>query len=96
MAGDNSSFFGKNRVLGNYAGEAKPNLAFFTGKITYIVDFTLGQTPSENLHSLRRSYYPSTGKIALKCVFIAPRGCYDIAILFQMNEGTLGAVLTLP
>ena len=56
--------FFKKKTLWLGFGEAKPNLTFFAEKITFILGFSLGQTPSENQHILRRNYYPSIGQIA--------------------------------
>ena len=47
-------------------------LTIFAEKITFILGFSLRQTPSENQHTLRKNYYPSMGQVAWKYAFIAP------------------------
>ena len=44
-------YFSRQKMLWFGFGEAKPNLSVFAQKITFILGFSSGQTPSENQHT---------------------------------------------
>ena len=84
--------FYKKRTLWLGFGEAKPNLTFLQEKITFILGFSLGKTPSENQHTLRRNQYPSTSQIAWKYTFNAPRSGQDTAIAVILGQVRLDQI----